>query len=89
MGFIVNQALESPSVARFFEQLEIITQQEEVPDSIASQFLHTGGPVEPGRGFVLHSPDYNSDSTIKIGSQFCPHGDPGNFAGNRDRQGTR
>lgn len=26
-----------------------------------------GGPVEPGRGFVLHSPDYRSSSTMVLG----------------------
>ena len=25
-----------------------------------------GGPVEPGRGFVLHTPDWTSDGTVKI-----------------------
>jgi len=26
----------------------------------------TGGPVETGRGFVLHSMDYSQDSTLKV-----------------------
>jgi putative transcriptional regulator len=25
-----------------------------------------GGPVEPGRGFVLHSPEYEGQSTINV-----------------------
>lgn len=25
-----------------------------------------GGPVEPGRGFVLHTPDWTSDGTVEI-----------------------
>lgn len=29
--------------------------------------LHYGGPVETGRGFVLHSPDYGRDATIPVG----------------------
>lgn len=28
--------------------------------------VHHGGPVEPGRGFVLHSADWTSPETIKI-----------------------
>lgn len=30
--------------------------------------VHHGGPVEPGRGFVLHSPDWSGDETIEVGS---------------------
>jgi putative transcriptional regulator len=31
-----------------------------------------GGPVETGRGFVLHSSDYGvNDSTVKIGEHVC------------------
>ena len=34
--------------------------------------MHVGGPVETGRGFVLHSSDYVSvDSTLRIGDSFC------------------
>lgn len=28
--------------------------------------VHHGGPVEPGRGFVLHSPDWNADDTLTV-----------------------
>lgn len=28
--------------------------------------VHHGGPVEPGRGFVLHSPDWASEETVQI-----------------------
>ncbi|HEX7710206.1 MAG TPA: YqgE/AlgH family protein [Sphingomonadaceae bacterium] len=28
--------------------------------------VHHGGPVEPGRGFVLHSPDWRDDDTIAV-----------------------
>lgn len=29
--------------------------------------VHVGGPVEPQRGFVLHSPDWDGMGTIKVG----------------------
>ncbi len=29
--------------------------------------IHHGGPVEPGRGFVLHSPDWGGDDTLRVG----------------------
>ena len=28
--------------------------------------VHHGGPVEPGRGFVLHSPDWQGDDTLSV-----------------------
>ena len=28
--------------------------------------VHNGGPVEPGRGFVLHSPDWTSAETMEV-----------------------
>ena len=28
--------------------------------------IHDGGPVEPGRGFVLHSPDWESEDTLIV-----------------------
>ncbi len=73
MGFIVNQALESPTVSDFFRQLEIIDEAEliQVPEHILGDTLHVGGPVEPGRGFVLHSGEYDSKSTLEIGADVC------------------
>jgi putative transcriptional regulator len=29
--------------------------------------IRSGGPVETGRGFVLHSTDYVDDATLKVG----------------------
>jgi len=33
--------------------------------------IHFGGPVEPGRGFVLHSTDYNREGTMPIDGNFA------------------
>ena len=68
MGFIINQTLENPKVPDFLCQLEIITEEEryELPQEALKKNMHSGGPVEPGRGFVLHSSDYKSDSTVDV-----------------------
>jgi putative transcriptional regulator len=68
MGFVVNRLLEKPSVPDFFTQLAIVSEEEagSIPPALASRRLHSGGPVEPGRGFVLHSDDYRGDSTLDI-----------------------
>jgi putative transcriptional regulator len=61
MGLIVNKLLPSVSFLELISQMGIDTLEEgrEVP-------VHYGGPVEVGRGFVLHSTDYLSDSTVII-----------------------
>ncbi|MBL4600290.1 MAG: YqgE/AlgH family protein [Rhizobiaceae bacterium] len=73
MGFIINQTMPSPNVQDFFARLEIITKDEK--DDASSEFagrkLNMGGPVEPGRGFVLHTPDYKSESTLEISDNVC------------------
>lgn len=68
MGFVVNRIMEQPSVPDFLKQLNIISEDEEggLSDRVRGMQLHMGGPVEPGRGFVLHSPDYQSETTLKI-----------------------
>lgn len=73
MGFVFNKPLEEPQPLDFFEQLEIInyTERDQVPADVAACALHTGGPVEPGRGFVLHSPDYRGDTTIDVRGSVC------------------
>jgi len=73
MGFIINQTIDTPSIPDFLRQLEIITQEEQkaLPGDLVSKGMHTGGPVEPGRGFVLHSPDFQSDATVKVDGNVC------------------
>lgn len=68
MGFIINQSIDTPKIDEFLLQLEIINQEEsdDLSKEILSMGLHTGGPVEPGRGFVLHSPEFKSDATVEV-----------------------
>src|SRR6267378_3804391 len=33
--------------------------------------VHFGGPVEPGRGFVLHTADYREEATLIVGEEFA------------------
>jgi putative transcriptional regulator len=68
MGFVVNRTMEQPSIPDFLKQLNIITDEEDITisEELQRMPLHIGGPVEPGRGFVLHSSEYRSDSTLRI-----------------------
>ena len=61
MGLIVNKLVESISFKGLMEQLEI-----EVANKIPHIPVYFGGPIEMGRGFVLHSNDYIHDSSVSI-----------------------
>lgn len=68
MGFIINKPLETPRPKDFLTQLNIVTEKEsdKIPTQLMDGDLYSGGPVEPGRGFVLHSAEYEGQSTIKV-----------------------
>ncbi len=61
MGLVVNKPLEDLSLPDLLEQLEIDCVGMGEPIRV-----HFGGPVETGRGFVLHSPDYYHDGTLMV-----------------------
>jgi putative transcriptional regulator len=69
MGLIINHRADHINFPDLLERLGIVTAGAE--DGISSDILdrqvHVGGPVETGRGFVLHSSDYHSrESTLPI-----------------------
>jgi len=69
MGLIINRPAEHISFGELLDQLEIADPEE--MSGISSDMnmisVHVGGPVETGRGFVLHSADYfAADSTMPI-----------------------
>ena len=69
MGIIINQSAQDVQFAKLLVQLEIVKQADAIrlPPSVESVRVLRGGPVDTGRGFVLHSSDYRSgDSTIRI-----------------------
>ena len=62
MGLVVNRLFNALSFPDLLEQLNI------KPTPVCDQIrVHFGGPVESGRGFVLHTDDYCApDSSIPI-----------------------
>jgi len=57
------------SFAELLERLDITRNEEHIklPGAIESMPVQFGGPVEPGRGFVLHTADYySSETTLPI-----------------------
>ena len=61
MGLVVNRLIGSITFPDLLQQLSI--DHEDVSDEIR---VHFGGPVESGRGFVLHSGEYQQDSTLQV-----------------------
>jgi putative transcriptional regulator len=61
MGLVVNREIEALTFPDLLKQLNI--DAEVVDDRIQVLF---GGPVETGRGFVLHSSDYVQNATMLV-----------------------
>ncbi len=66
MGLIVNKPAEGLALSDVLDQLS-----RDVDPSKGTLGVHFGGPVETGRGFVLHSDEYHSAiHTLKIEGGF-------------------
>lgn len=74
MGIIINQHAPHISFRELLEQLNVASEEDSIrmPGHLGSMAVHVGGPVETGRGFVLHSADYYAeDSTLPIDESVC------------------
>jgi putative transcriptional regulator len=66
MGLVVNKTLDALTLNELYAHLKIEPARSNQP-----QPVHFGGPVDPGRGFVLHSADYKEEGTLDIGNTFA------------------
>ena len=64
VGLVVNRQIDSITFPDLLKQLNI-----EPSDSAPNLPIHFGGPVETGRGFVLHSAEYGQTGTIMVGDR--------------------
>lgn len=74
MGIIVNQPAHHIKFSDLLVQLAVIPEEERIrlPTNAGEVKVVRGGPVETGRGFVLHSADYViQDSTLPIDGGIC------------------
>jgi len=74
MGLIINQRAPHISFLDLLERLGIVPSDtgDGLSNEKLSMSIHVGGPVEMGRGFVLHSSDYFvNDSTLPIEDGVC------------------
>lgn len=67
MGLIVNKPASDITFTDLLAQLKI-----EARRDLKGIRVHIGGPVEHGRGFVLHSADYRvEDSSLEVSDEFA------------------
>ena len=74
MGIVVNQPAQNIKFRDLLVQLEVLPTENmiEVPPRAESIRVLKGGPVETGRGFVLHSADFFiENSTLPIDDGIC------------------
>ena len=66
MGIVINQKLPDIEFKELLSQLRLPT-----PQLLVEPIVHFGGPVETGRGFVLHSTDFLQEDTVRINDDMC------------------
>lgn len=65
LGLVVNHLRTGIDARGLLEQLDVD------PGVTPPAPVFAGGPVEPGRGFVLHSPEYGGQSTLSVGGRWA------------------
>jgi putative transcriptional regulator len=74
MGIVINKLAGEVKFRDLLVQLEIVQPGDEpdLPGGVDNVRVHRGGPVETGRGFVLHSSDFFiENATLKIDDGIC------------------
>ena len=74
MGIVVNKPAPDITFPELLTQLDVIASDNSIRLSrpIQSKQIYVGGPVETGRGFVLHTSDYFiENSTLPIDESIC------------------
>lgn len=73
MGLVINHELTNLRFADIIDELDLGDPDAVIrlPDAIRQGTVMRGGPVERGRGFVLHSTDYRSDHTHQVADGVC------------------
>ncbi len=61
MGLVINKQLDTLTFPELLKQLEINADR-----PFGQTMVHFGGPVETGRGFVLHSAEFVHDGTLIV-----------------------
>ena len=74
MGLVVNQPVEDMRFADILEELGLGEKDRiiRLPSTVRNREVLRGGPVQRGRGFVLHSPDYfREGNSYVVNDEIC------------------
>lgn len=74
MGFIMNHKTESPTFNDILDELKVdrtTSAESEFDAPLPDIDVFSGGPVEQGRGFVIHSFDFNTKASVRVGDLAC------------------
>lgn len=66
MGLVINHSLPGVDLKELLEQMNFEQEPDHLPDQVETLPVLSGGPVETGRGFLLHSPDFRQKETMDI-----------------------
>ena len=61
MGLVINRSFNGLGFVELLQQLSL-----EPDESLPNRPVYAGGPVETGRGFVLHSDDFGLDQNARL-----------------------
>lgn len=64
LGINIGDTSDSISFHTILREFDIAT------DDVADHIVFLGGPVEPQRGFILHSLDFNLSDTLQVGNRW-------------------
>jgi len=70
MGLVINKTIDALTLDELYAHLKIEAVRQETLAN-RPRPVHFGGPVDPGRGFVLHSDDYREEATLDIAGGFA------------------
>lgn len=74
MGIVINRQATDVEFSSLLIDLDVLPKEgtDCAGTDINNMLVHQGGPVETGRGFVLHSPDfYVENATLPVDESVC------------------
>lgn len=69
VGVVINHTVQGMTFETLIDQLEFDEETQIDPQSLKIPIIH-GGPVDGGRGFIVHDADYATKDTIIINDDF-------------------
>jgi putative transcriptional regulator len=69
MGLAINQSAPDLDFTKVLSELGVMSDIKIPPEALSAMVMN-GGPVEQGRGFLLHSAEFKKEDTIKIDEAF-------------------